>query len=246
MGDVVEEEQLKWINELLQRTIDGNIMRLDIMLQDKVRALPAYVGFVRSVRILRILDNTSLTQLPATFGELSENLRHLELQRNALEALPDEFGSLVSLEYLDLSHNRLRTLPFGIGQLKKLAHLDVSHNKMKYYPCDLLDLNPVFRCEPNPHLHPTEQLKLEVPQNVPRCSQCSGPMPYDIAGNLTGLCYMAFQPFGGLKRLPFMYNVCGTGCLKACHRNLFVQSAKEQLAKLEAEKEAQEQTSPPL
>ena len=46
------------------------------------------------------------------------NLRKLELNGNALEALPDGVGALTALTQLTLQSNRLTSLPEGLGNLQ--------------------------------------------------------------------------------------------------------------------------------
>ena len=71
LGDVHEEtqrEQLRWIDELLQQTIDNGILRLGIHLQHHVTAFPSYIGFARSVRDLRITNNVRLQSVSVSFS----------------------------------------------------------------------------------------------------------------------------------------------------------------------------------
>ena len=73
---------------------------------------------------------TSLKTLPAEIGQL----RRLKVLRVAwgvcLESLPEEIGLLDSLEILDLYRNKLTKLPESIGQLKNLKQLGLGDNSL--------------------------------------------------------------------------------------------------------------------
>lgn len=49
----------------------------------------------------------------------------LNLSKNLLKSLPDNFGELINLKQLDLYNNKIQTLPLSFGNLKKLEWLDV-------------------------------------------------------------------------------------------------------------------------
>mmetsp|Transcript_101260 Transcript_101260/g.174878 ORF Transcript_101260/g.174878 Transcript_101260/m.174878 type:complete len:258 (-) Transcript_101260:38-811(-) len=244
MEEVGQDSQLQWIHDLLQHTIDGGILRLGIKLQDKVEAIPAYLGLVRTVRELIITQNESLRRLPTTIGEMSEKLTYLELHHNALTSLPDEIGHLTNLTYLDVSHNQLATLPYGIGQLQSLRHLDVSHNAIEHYPWDMLQLEPRFMVVnghfeggSNRYLPPDTAIRPPIPGNADVCSQCAENLPVDLAGDVTGLSYVAFLPYAGTQqRLPFVHYTCDMECFKDCHKMLFLAAVKA--AANQEEKEA--------
>jgi len=65
---------------------------------------------------------------------LIPKLRHLEtlyLSNNALKAIPDELGNLVSLKSLWLDANAITEIPLAVSKLEKLEMLSLSYNQVK-------------------------------------------------------------------------------------------------------------------
>lgn len=57
-------------------------------------------------------------------------LTRLDLSRNEIKFLPEDFGNLVNLKHLDLYSNKLEHLPFTFGGLVKLRYLDLKSNPL--------------------------------------------------------------------------------------------------------------------
>ncbi len=70
------------------------------------------------------LNNTRLTSLPESFGDLLA-LQDLCLDNTPLTSLPESFGSLISLQWLHLHNTRLTSLPESFGSLSALHWLDL-------------------------------------------------------------------------------------------------------------------------
>lgn len=58
------------------------------------------------------------------------HLTRLDLSRNEIKFLPEDFGNLVNLKHLDLYNNKLEHLPFTFGGLVKLRYLDLKSNPL--------------------------------------------------------------------------------------------------------------------
>jgi len=58
-------------------------------------------------------------------------LVRLDLSKNELKSLPEDFGSLINLRHLDLYNNQLETLPLSFGKLTKLRYLDLKGNPLQ-------------------------------------------------------------------------------------------------------------------
>lgn len=58
------------------------------------------------------------------------NIREVDLSRNQLTFIPQEFTQLSLLEVLFIHHNQLVCIPEGIENLRLLRHLDASYNKI--------------------------------------------------------------------------------------------------------------------
>ncbi|KAI9595906.1 hypothetical protein BDF19DRAFT_440526 [Syncephalis fuscata] len=74
------------------------------------------------------LSNGKLKELPDIY---SVELRSLDLAKNLLKILPDEFASFANhLRHLTLSDNRLLELPMVVAQLTRLETLDLGGNRL--------------------------------------------------------------------------------------------------------------------
>jgi hypothetical protein len=79
------------------------------------------------------LNNTQLTLLPDSLGQLSD-LRVLSLRNNQLTSLQASIGELKTLQRLRLNHNQLTSLPESIGLLNNLEMLDLRENQLIMLP----------------------------------------------------------------------------------------------------------------
>ena len=93
--------------------------------------IPAEVGNLTSVTILRLDSNQLSGSIPSQLGNLT-NLRDLNLSRNALTgSIPLELGRLNNLTYLSLESNSLNgVIPSELGNLTPLRHLNLSGNQL--------------------------------------------------------------------------------------------------------------------
>lgn len=57
-------------------------------------------------------------------------ITRLDLSKNQIKFLPDDFGALINLRHLDLYSNKLEHLPLSFGHLKKLKYLDLKGNPL--------------------------------------------------------------------------------------------------------------------
>lgn len=67
-------------------------------------------------------------------------LNNLNVDRNALIALPSEIGCLTNLGVLSLRDNKLTKLPAELGNCVSLHVLDVSGNRLQNLPYSLVNL----------------------------------------------------------------------------------------------------------
>ena len=74
------------------------------------------------IHVLLLQDNFSV--------HLS-HLTKLDLSKNLLESLPQNFGLMVALQHLDLLGNKLTDLPVSFGDLRALRWLDVKENPLQ-------------------------------------------------------------------------------------------------------------------
>jgi len=114
---------------------NGRVVQLVLENVGLTGALPAEIGQLTSLRLLRLGDN-KLTSLPAEIGRLTL-LRAFGLLDNQLTSLPAEIGQLTSLGSLYLSDNQLTSLPAEIGQLTSLMTLDLWDNQLTSLPAEI-------------------------------------------------------------------------------------------------------------
>jgi Leucine rich repeat len=68
--------------------------------------------------------------LQKNFGTQLSNFHRIDLSKNYLKFLPDDFGNLTNLKHLDLFNNQLENLPLSFGKLTKLKYLDLKGNPL--------------------------------------------------------------------------------------------------------------------
>ncbi|XP_027082226.2 disease resistance protein RPM1-like [Coffea arabica] len=78
----------------------------------------------RLLKVLDLCDEKTLEELPNEIFNLY-HLRHLNLCRTGVKAVPKFIGKLRNLEYLDLRETEVKELPVEILKLQKLEHLMV-------------------------------------------------------------------------------------------------------------------------
>ena len=122
----------------------GNLARLEILRlgdNDLSGSIPAEVGNLGDLEILRLENNGLSGAIPSELAKLT-NVETVALHGNRLSgSVPDEFGNLVDLRELALSSNRLSgQLPSAMTNLRQLALLWIQSNAGLCAPAD-----PVFR-----------------------------------------------------------------------------------------------------
>lgn len=79
------------------------------------------------------LPNKGISELPDEIGTLT-SLQVLILSNNEITRLPESIGDLISLYSLDLSGNQLTSLPDSIGKLTSLGWLRLDDNQLASLP----------------------------------------------------------------------------------------------------------------
>jgi len=80
------------------------------------------------------LEGIGLPSIPKEIRYLRHFLKHLNLNNNKLQFIPDEIGSLDLLEVLKLDDNQLQFVPATIGLLNNLKLLSLSNNQLQSLP----------------------------------------------------------------------------------------------------------------
>uniref|UniRef100_A0A3P9B4N9 Leucine rich repeat containing 18 n=1 Tax=Maylandia zebra TaxID=106582 RepID=A0A3P9B4N9_9CICH len=78
-----------------------------------------------------VLSNMGITIFPKCLFKITF-VDELDLSRNLIEKLPENFGDLSSLRWLDLHSNKLVSVPESIGNHRGLTHLNLSNNCLTF------------------------------------------------------------------------------------------------------------------
>lgn len=87
-------------------------------------SLPSDIDNLTKLDTLEITGDSRMHTLPQSFGNL-KNLKHLWIEGQSLQSIPDNIGNLSSLEFW-LVAGQFKTLPASIGNLKNLKYLWLS------------------------------------------------------------------------------------------------------------------------
>ncbi|KAK6339103.1 RAM signaling network component, variant 2 [Orbilia brochopaga] len=91
------------------------------------------------------------------------SLEILDISRNKIRELPQDFGHLIKLKILSISKNRIRVLPSYIAQMDELKVLKIDHNPISGLPPDLYELEEEAESDKEAWL---ERLKSFLRQSV--------------------------------------------------------------------------------
>ncbi|XP_043195066.1 leucine-rich repeat-containing protein 40-like isoform X1 [Amphibalanus amphitrite] len=163
------------LEQLPEQTGDCLDLELLDVSHNCLTSLPSGLGYLHRLTRLAASDNR-LTSLPDEIGSMTSaghhggGMRHLDLSRNSLTALPASMGQLYQLEVLDLRQNQLTELPeltdchalkelhVGFNQIKEMSvelvesiksvvTLDLSNNKLEALPDEISCLQRLERLD---------------------------------------------------------------------------------------------------
>lgn len=99
---------------------------------NNIRFLPvsfnAYITVISTIRILCVYVSRLFQK---NFGSSLVHIVRLDLSKNQLKYLTDDFCNLVNLKHIDLYNNQLENLPVQFGKLTKLQYLDLKGNPLQ-------------------------------------------------------------------------------------------------------------------
>ena len=99
---------------------NGRVTHLDLLENELTGAIPAEIGGLEQLDLLRTSYNSISGPIPAELGKLTR-LARLELNNNEHEGgLPPEMGGMQTLDYLDVAHNNdiVGTVPHSFAGLE--------------------------------------------------------------------------------------------------------------------------------
>ena len=120
----------------------GDVVELSMGSNGVSGSLPAEIGMLGSLEVLRLTREKLTGPIPPELGNLT-NLRVLWLRSNDLTGpIPPELGNLSGLNWLDLGENRLEgAIPPELGDLTELSGLRLEGNRLEgAIPPELGDL----------------------------------------------------------------------------------------------------------
>jgi len=104
----------------------------------RLQTLPHKLSELRELYRLDVSHNR--LSMIDVFVEMT-SLRFLYASHNKFDVLPSELAtSLTLLEHLDLSRNLISELPNNFGELRRLRHVDLSHNDIAEFPNERMDV----------------------------------------------------------------------------------------------------------
>jgi Leucine-rich repeat (LRR) protein len=120
-----------WGDEVHPMEGISNLVNLtSLRMLNRVGVLPAEIGQMQKLEVMRFEGNTIDAPLPSELGSCS-SLRVIEMQWNQLGQLPKEMGRLANLERLDLAASKLTgSIPAEFVGMTKLRDLDLFINQL--------------------------------------------------------------------------------------------------------------------
>lgn len=133
--EVLDLARVKF-DELPQEVLSLSALR-DLYLSGcGLRAFPQRLDSLPALRYLN-LDRNAIDSLPDT---LPTHLRWLRLNHNSIKTLPESVGALASLERLYLRGNGLTAIPDALSRCTAVTDLDLASNDLDSFPTVLASL----------------------------------------------------------------------------------------------------------
>jgi hypothetical protein len=114
-----------------------------------------------------------LTEFPRGILDLADSLEVLDLSRNQLRSLPDDFDRLQNLKILFVSNNEFEHLPAVLGRCAQLSMVGFKANRIRVVPAE--SLPPLLRW-----LILTDNQIEQLPGSIGKCDRLQKLM---LAGN---------------------------------------------------------------
>ena len=122
------------LNRIDLRLLQLKNLRVLELSNNSIKSIP---DGMKDVSLLELkLSGNKIADFPEVIcdGELSKNLKLLDLARNSLTHLPHKFPNFKLLVQLRLDCNELQTLPRTFGKLTSLKFFSASNNKLVVLP----------------------------------------------------------------------------------------------------------------
>lgn len=146
-------------------TLPGAISRLQrirslVLDSNEIAVLPSSMQFMRLQRLN--LNKNALSAIPSWISKLRD-LQHLSANENAILDFPDACIECGALESLSLGTNAIVDMPTSIGRFTQLRALVLDWNRIEVLPLQIRHLSGLqtLRLEGNPLKRPTLRFVLE-------------------------------------------------------------------------------------
>lgn len=138
--------------QTLEEKIPGDTSHLILNSNSRLQSLPTSLFCKLSDSLVVLsLKNNRLTSLPDEIGSM-RSLQSLRLDGNLFTSLPDSICQLIGLEKLIVNNNFLTHLPDAIGDLINLRELNVANNRLGSLPLGLCNVKlKELVVHPNPY-----------------------------------------------------------------------------------------------
>ncbi len=128
--------QIKW-NEFGVYVQNKTIHGIGFYSQ-KIRTIPADLWELKFLEVLNLV-NTGLVEIPEEIGSIS-SLQELYIGGNKIQSCPQSIERLKNLIYFYLLEDNLLTVPEEIGHLVTLKELSISSQKIDMIPKSIIQL----------------------------------------------------------------------------------------------------------
>ena len=122
------------LNRIDRRILQLKHIRSIDLSSNSIKDIPECIKDVKLVELK--LSGNKISEFPDIIcsGEIAKSLRVLDLARNQLKYLPNNFSSLKSLVQLRLDCNELQVLPRRFGKISSLKYFSASNNSLVVLP----------------------------------------------------------------------------------------------------------------
>ena len=200
---------LKWTDKFFRKTIYTPPQNLQELNLSSCKNLSDISGIQQTPKLKKLFLK-SFKRIHSSWRHIFKltELKELDISKNSLKNLPENFSELDHLESLNLRDNLLKKLPPSFSKLKNLKELDISKNPIKVLPENFSELDHLESLNINDTLLNT----------LPSCiSKLKNLKKLDVSKNLIKVLPENFSELDHLESLNINDTLLNTlpSCIKA-------------------------------